>query len=225
MAVMENVHFDECPSTQEYLLENLEALLAKDGHVIVTTGRQSRGHGRRGRGWDFAEGNMAASFTLRVGRRPSLAAIEVGVLVSDFFRQGFDKDIGLKWPNDLIYRRLKCGGIVMKLVGDIVVCGLGLNLRAVPEGAYRAGYIFGPSSPEPRRTALAIYRYILDARIGPEEVVERFHRKCIHLGRQSVLRGGEGDGHAGVFRGIDADGGALIGEGGRVFYSGSLICP
>ena len=217
---MENVHFESCPSTQEYLLDNLGKFPCGGGRLIVTAADQTGGRGRRGRAWGFAEGNMAASFTLRASEKPSLTAIEVGVLVGAFFRDRFGKEILLKWPNDLVYGGLKCGGIVMKLVGDTVVCGLGLNLRAPPEGVGGAGSIFGSNAPDARTTALDIYGYILEARIGCDEVVGRFHRMCAHLGVHVVLCDGD-ERYQGIFRGIDADGGAIVGDG-KIFYSGSL---
>jgi BirA family biotin operon repressor/biotin-[acetyl-CoA-carboxylase] ligase len=50
--------------------------------------------------------------------------------------------LGLKWPNDLVGRHLgemvKLGGIIGERVGERLILGLGLNLRAAPELPGRA---------------------------------------------------------------------------------------
>ena len=41
----------------------------------------------------------------------------------------FNSNIYLKWPNDLYYFKSKIGGIVTKKVDNVLVCGIGINLK------------------------------------------------------------------------------------------------
>jgi BirA family biotin operon repressor/biotin-[acetyl-CoA-carboxylase] ligase len=41
----------------------------------------------------------------------------------------FDEEVWLKWPNDFYYKHEKVGGTITQKVGDVVVCGMGINLK------------------------------------------------------------------------------------------------
>ena len=48
-----------------------------------------------------------------------------------------DKNIWLKWPNDFYLNDEKVGGTITKKVNDVLVCGIGINLKNSQNG-YRA---------------------------------------------------------------------------------------
>ena len=220
---MRHIHLPSCPSTQSHLLGELETLLREDPHTIVTTASQTQGRGRRGRGWDFLGQALACSFTLKAATNPTLAVLGVGVTVCDFLEESLGKDVGIKWPNDLMFRGLKCGGIVANVVGPTLVVGLGLNLNGSSDkGDYPHSHL-SDSYLDPQETALALYHYLLDHWPGEEAIVEKFHGRCVHLGREVTLW----DDHfsvGGTFQGIDHGGGALLRVEGREkrFFVGHL---
>jgi len=78
-------------------------------------------------GWKFEQGaGFMAGLSLAVGV----------AVVRALEAEGF-KDVALKWPNDLIHRYLKVGGILIELNGDALgptttVIGVGLNVRVPP---------------------------------------------------------------------------------------------
>jgi BirA family biotin operon repressor/biotin-[acetyl-CoA-carboxylase] ligase len=80
-------------------------------------------------GWKFEQGaGFLAGLSLAVG------VAVVRALEAEGFR-----NVALKWPNDLIHRHLKIGGILIELNGDALgptttVIGVGLNVR-VPAAA------------------------------------------------------------------------------------------
>ncbi len=37
--------------------------------------------------------------------------------------------IFVKWPNDIYIGRSKVGGVVTKMIGNLLICGIGVNLR------------------------------------------------------------------------------------------------
>ena len=52
-------------------------------------------------------------------------------------KQGLANEIGLKWPNDLVARGRKLGGILVEAARDnegnpFAVCGIGVNVNYVP---------------------------------------------------------------------------------------------
>ena len=148
----------------------------------------------------------------------------MGILVSDFFRESYKKQVDLKWPNDLIYKSSKCGGVIMKLVGEHIVCGLGINLVECSRSrSYKAGHLFDQIPISPQEMALNIYRYILQHRQGPSQISQKFSVRCVHLGADVVLKNHQ-HGERGVFKGINLKGGAVLqtGEGEKVYYSGHL---
>jgi BirA family biotin operon repressor/biotin-[acetyl-CoA-carboxylase] ligase len=109
-------------------------------HLLVAEW-QTAGRGRRGRGWTaIAGGSLTFSLGWRFERGAGFLgglSLAVGVaLVRAFDAAGF-AGIQLKWPNDLIHRHCKLGGILIELSGDalgpsLAVIGVGLNVRLPP---------------------------------------------------------------------------------------------
>ncbi|MFJ4347527.1 bifunctional biotin--[acetyl-CoA-carboxylase] ligase/biotin operon repressor BirA [Pseudomonas sp. NPDC089401] len=121
---------------------NAEGLrLAGAGQVapfLVLAERQSAGRGRRGRMWvsPFAE-NLYYSLVLRVDggmRQLEGLSLVVGLAVMRTLQAFGVKDVGLKWPNDVLVGGQKITGILLELVGDPadvchVVLGVGINVN------------------------------------------------------------------------------------------------
>jgi BirA family biotin operon repressor/biotin-[acetyl-CoA-carboxylase] ligase len=99
---------------------------------------QSAGRGRRGRSWRTPLGGGIALSVLKRfdGGMATLAGLSlaVGVAAVEALIACGIGEVGLKWPNDLVARGAKLGGILVELGGDALgpchaVIGLGLNLR------------------------------------------------------------------------------------------------
>ena len=127
---------DTCTSTNSLLLERAPAPHA----LLLVAHEQTEGRGRRGRRWRTERG-AALTFSMRwrfsAGARAlqglSLAA---GVAIARTLRAQGAREVGLKWPNDLLVRDAKLGGILIETrpAGDAIaaVIGIGLNYRGVP---------------------------------------------------------------------------------------------
>ena len=126
---------DCCGSTNEELLRAAEAGVPS-GRVLVAE-LQTRGRGRLGRVW---HGGLARALTFSLlwrSNRPLAAlgglSLAVGVgLARALERHGVG--VALKWPNDLLFRGRKLGGILIEIRGDALgpcaaVIGIGLNVR------------------------------------------------------------------------------------------------
>jgi biotin-[acetyl-CoA-carboxylase] ligase BirA-like protein len=137
--------------------------LATDGAAqgtAVVAAVQTKGRGTRGRQWVSGEGGLWLTVVVRP---PSPVALEcLGIRVGLGLvrllnrRLGGDDPVRLKWPNDLIARDRKLGGILCEArwQGDQlgwVAVGVGLNVanelpRVVPApvGLLELGWTAGP---------------------------------------------------------------------------------
>ncbi|HEV8645611.1 MAG TPA: biotin--[acetyl-CoA-carboxylase] ligase [Burkholderiales bacterium] len=130
---------DETGSTNSDLLERA-AQGAPTGTVLVAE-LQTRGRGRRGRGWHSALGGALTfsvlwRFEQGAGFLSGLS-LTVGIALARVLRRHGAEDAMLKWPNDVLWRHLKLAGILIELAGDVMgptvaVIGVGINLR-LPE--------------------------------------------------------------------------------------------
>lgn len=129
---------ERCASTNAELLAR-----APDdgGALILAAEEQTAGRGRRGRHWHSSAG-AAATFSVRRRLRcapQALAGLSlaVGVATVRALRALGVSEAALKWPNDILLRGAKAGGILVETRqsgGDVwAVIGIGINCRAAPE--------------------------------------------------------------------------------------------
>lgn len=102
---------------------------------------QTAGRGRRGHKWDSTAGNLLLSIVVRPNVNPAkysgLAAVCGLAVLETLEKQGLATEIGLKWPNDLVARGRKLGGILVEAARDnegkpFAVCGIGVNVSYTP---------------------------------------------------------------------------------------------
>ena len=103
---------------------------------------QTAGRGRRGHKWDSTVGNLLLSIVLRPCVNPAkfsgLAAVSGLAVLEALEKQGLANEIHLKWPNDLVARERKLGGILVEAARDnegkpFAVCGIGVNVNYTPQ--------------------------------------------------------------------------------------------
>jgi len=124
---------------------NDEALrLAAEGAVegtLITARRQTAGRGRRGRTWQSDEGNLFLSLVLKpegglraAGAIGFAAALAIADAVACLM--GYEAEIALKWPNDVLIGGRKVSGLLIErtagAAGDTLVLGVGINLVSHP---------------------------------------------------------------------------------------------
>jgi BirA family biotin operon repressor/biotin-[acetyl-CoA-carboxylase] ligase len=135
----ECVYHPEIGSTNEEA-RRLASQGACEGTVVISD-FQTAGRGRLDRRWEAPRGS---SLLFSLVFRPDLAASETaqltmlsGLAVLDAMRETCGLDAGLKWPNDIVRRDAKLGGILTELevsAQDVVyaVVGIGLNVNIDP---------------------------------------------------------------------------------------------
>ncbi|MDO7252744.1 biotin--[acetyl-CoA-carboxylase] ligase [Helicobacter cappadocius] len=130
---MKIIDFDELPSTQTYLVENLRSGLLKSPICIVAK-KQSAGIGSRGNDWKQVENALTFSFSYEISSLPQdLPTQSASIFFGFIFKEtlasmGFD--VWLKWPNDVYFEDRKIAGIIVNVWKNNLVCGIGLNISA-----------------------------------------------------------------------------------------------
>jgi BirA family biotin operon repressor/biotin-[acetyl-CoA-carboxylase] ligase len=195
---------------------------AASGLVLVAEA-QDGGRGRLDRRWD-APPRSAVLMSVLV--RPDVPVhvlgvvpLLVGVAVAEAVRQVGDVDAVLKWPNDVLVRGGKLGGILVERVADAVVIGVGLNvsLRADELPVARATSLLlagGSTDREPlvKEILRAVDRRLtaFEAATGDTRVVlDGYRQVCETIGRRVRVDLPGGATVSGTAEGVD-DSGRLV---------------
>ena len=124
-------------STNRFVAD-IDASLEAGRAQLCVAELQNAGRGRRGRTWvaPFGSGICMSLGWQFADAPPAFSALSlaVGVAVVKALRGLGASDVGLKWPNDVIWKGRKLGGILIELRGESagpshVVIGIGVNMR------------------------------------------------------------------------------------------------
>ncbi|MEO8409594.1 MAG: biotin--[acetyl-CoA-carboxylase] ligase [Propionivibrio sp.] len=226
-----------CESTSTLLLTRAEQG-APTGAVIVAD-RQTAGRGSRGRRWVASpEASLTFSLLWRFAggvERLSGLSLAVGVAVVRALASLGATGVTLKWPNDILYRDAKLGGILVELQemrqemrqgtrkNSLAVIGIGLNLQ-IPDAVLAGEALALPPAALAELLAPLPERDVLLARLLGElaSVLDRFSAGGFVALREQwlghhawqdrpvqVLRDGRVS-YEGICRGADADGALLV---------------
>lgn len=223
------VHLDEVDSTNSEARHR--AMADEPGPLWISAARQTAGRGRRGRRWDTAAGNLAATLLLRPEAPPAMAAqlsFAAALAVADTAQHFAPQAaVTVKWPNDVLGEGRKLAGILLESGNDCgfwLAIGIGMNLAHFPDGTeFPATSLaaLGAAAPAPD-AALGV----LAGRFAHWHAIWREHGFAVlreawlsradHLGGPIRARLPQEE-QSGVFEGIDASGALLLGQGpGRV---------
>ncbi len=134
---MQILSLESVDSTQRYLLDALKAGTLSSP-VCVTAKKQASGRGSRGNSWNGLDGNLFFSFAMARSDLPADLKLESSSIYFTYILKELLAEMGselwLKWPNDFYLGDKKIGGAITNLYKEQLVCGIGLNSRAAPEG-------------------------------------------------------------------------------------------
>lgn len=135
-------HYEEIDST------NLEARrLVESGKItkpaIIYADSQTAGQGSRGRAWNSNKsGNLLATYIFPIDEswpaKAYLALYPVAYAAYALTRDtlNVDEHIEIKWPNDLLYKQQKIGGMLHEIIAHknqhFFCAGIGLNIAWHP---------------------------------------------------------------------------------------------
>lgn len=211
---------ERCASTNAVLLgEQLRR------PMLLAANEQTAGRGRRGRRWHSPPG-CGALFSLglplaRPVRQLGGLSIVAGVAAVRALRALGAADAALKWPNDLLLRGAKLGGILVETraqgAGSAAVIGIGVNWCKAPGLTTRlrrgVAALEDCLQPLPARNAVigALAREVLAAlrafdAAGFEAFRGDWHALHAYAGKALRVRLADGRVLAGVAEGLAADG-------------------
>jgi len=236
---------DQLDSTSSELLRRAPR---RDIHGAVLAAEwQTAGRGRRGRSWTAVAGG---SITFSVGWRFEQGAgflaglsLAVGVAVARALeKEGYD-GIELKWPNDLVFRHHKLGGILIEVNGDAlgpstVVVGVGINARMPREVRREIAQPVTDLQTVAGRGAKPVDRNRVLARLiaevasmlaayaehGFAPIAAEWQQRHAFQGKPVKLVLPDGGAVKGTVAGVDASGALVLADGPRRsrFLSGEL---
>ena len=129
-------HFYPVVSSTNDVAKGLARRGAPEGTLVVAE-QQTGGRGRRGRAWHSPPGGLWFSLVLYPPVLPA-ATQSLPLILSLAVQEALTAfpvpPVALKWPNDLVYRGRKIGGILVELGAEaeavrFVVAGIGLNVN------------------------------------------------------------------------------------------------
>ncbi len=215
-------------STNGYLLAQPPGELSS-GHICLAE-EQTEGRGRRGRGWVSPFGSsiyLSIFWSYPYGpTHLSALSLAAGVAVVDGLRSLGVSEVGLKWPNDILWDGRKLAGLLLEVAGEAdgpsrVVLGLGINSGLGPaqgEGIDQPWVDLSevPGGDKISRNRLAAV--MLDCLLqtmgsvtqdGISSMAADWQRYDLYYGRPITLHMGERQ-IKGVHRGIDMSGSIML---------------
>lgn len=216
------VEVSDIDSTNAELLRRAE--LGEPEGLALRSDAQTSGRGRRGRTWASPSGNLYLSILIDA---PLGRAGQVGFAVAVSLIEVIEQEIGrrlpeleCKWPNDLLYRGSKVGGLLLEGASEQnqVVAGMGVNL--VKTGVQDA--IYPTASLEDfslKAEALApkvcviLERWLNTWRtLGFEPLRHAWLDRASGIGQSIIVRLPR-DTYEGTFMGLAEDGALLLDQG------------
>lgn len=197
------------------------------GKLWIVSKKQESGRGRRGRAWETAEGNLAATLLVVLDRHLHQAAtlgFVAGLAMADALdavapqaggqgRGGFL----LKWPNDVLADGAKLSGILLEssmLAHQrmAVAVGMGVNVVAhptdTPYPAISLAALGSKGSAELLFLALSdawlAHMRVWDGGLGLRAIRDRWLQRAAGLGGEVAVRV-DGEVARGIFETIDDD--------------------
>ncbi len=221
----------------------LAAPVPAQGVAVLLAERQTGGRGRRGRQWasplaSHVYLSLSRGFSGGLAQLAGLS-LALGVAVAEALRTAGFVEVGLKWPNDLLARECKLGGLLIEGGGEVggparAVIGLGLNVHM--PAAFAAG-IDQPwidldtlaGAPVSRnRVVVALLSALLPAlelfeAEGLAPFLPRYAQLDVLAGRQVRIEEA-GTIYQGVALGVAEDGALKVdlGEAVRLFHAGEV---
>lgn len=164
----ELLFFEETDSTNDELRRRA-GKGAKEGLVAIAD-VQTKGKGRRGRGWETPAGvNIAMSYLLRPDFSPDIApmmTLIMAMAAAKGIREVSSLEVKIKWPNDIVVNGRKLVGILTEMTAEpdyihevIIGTGINVNNKSFPEGIKDTAtsmYIEGGRSYSRAKVAAAV---------------------------------------------------------------------
>lgn len=129
---MEILFLESVDSTHTYLKNHIK----NNGYkkpLCIASDFQTKGIGSRDNSWEGEKGNLFFSFVINKSYLSFDLPVQSYSIYFSFILkellEALGSDVWLKWPNDFYIKDKKIGGTITNLNGELVYCGIGLNLK------------------------------------------------------------------------------------------------
>lgn len=128
-------HYETIDSTQKEIWRRIKQKNIKNGTIIISD-IQTEGTGTHGRKWHTdTKNNIAFSFFIETNcnlENIQGLTIDIAKTIVEIFKELYNITLNIKYPNDIIYKDKKIGGIltetkVYKERVKYIVIGIGIN--------------------------------------------------------------------------------------------------
>jgi len=227
--VIKHQHYRKVQSTQDTARDLIDQ--SEQPPFLVTAEEQTNGRGRHGRQWISRRGNFFGSLVIH----PTVAPLRYGeysflvaVVLHETIVKFSDRNVSLKWPNDVLLDGHKCAGILIESHGaqnEFLIVGIGVNLYHAPpeeEVGQPAAVLWPDQKPEVgnqkseefRKQLITSFAQWYDVYCvqGFENVRTAWLKHAHNLGGKITAQTPQGP-QSGIFTGIDIHGNLLLTQG------------
>lgn len=192
--------------------------------IVVISKIQKKGRGRKGRKWESSSGGIYLSivFSLPHRRYMQLLTFITASAVCTSIHSLFHVKPGIKWPNDILIKGKKVGGILIesvmgKEVTVIIGVGINLNQKSFPYGLRtKATSIFLQTKKKCNQKEFerlflnSFMKYYKNYCIKEfHSIIEEWKKWDVTKGSKVVVRTPKGE-EAGVVEGVTTEGSLVI---------------
>ena len=194
------------------------ARLAPGG--VALADEQTAGQGRLGRSWHSEPG--AGIYCSVVLRPMPVLTLALGLAAQAAILEAAGLQCDLRWPNDLMLRDKKVGGILVQLSGEKAIAGIGINVFQTPRGLEDVAWALMPavsavmptSGPRPliRESILSALLPAIDrfTNLAPPDILRLFTASSTYAqGRRVTVQQPDGA-IEGVTAGLDPSGFLIV---------------
>ena len=132
------IKFKSVKSTNDIAIQLIKK--KKTQPTLISSEKQTKGRGTMGKKWISQKGNLFISIFFEINQKrinfkqfAILNAFILRKLISKFI----SKNIKIKWPNDLLYKKDKICGILQEVISynqkNYLIVGIGLNTNIAPK--------------------------------------------------------------------------------------------
>ena len=108
--------------------------------TLIITEKQTQGKGRMGKKWISKKGNLFFSIFFKLDKKKinyRQFAVLNAFILKKIISKKISKDIKIKWPNDLLFKKQKICGILQEIIRfnqfNYLIVGIGLNTNVAPQ--------------------------------------------------------------------------------------------
>ncbi|MBD1172136.1 biotin--[acetyl-CoA-carboxylase] ligase [Pelagibacterales bacterium SAG-MED05] len=132
------IKFKSTKSTNDIAIQLIKK--NKTQPTLISSEKQTKGRGTMGKKWISQKGNLFISIFFEINQKRinfKQFAILNAFLIRKLVAKFISRDIKIKWPNDLLYKKEKICGILQEVINynqkNYLIVGIGLNTNISPK--------------------------------------------------------------------------------------------